>query len=123
MMLGMVWSAIPAGWRAGITIALVLAFVGAAGGAYLYIRHQAYQDGYSAAAAACERQKQEQAEANRAAISEAEKRLLSAADELSLRNMELDNAIEALSAAADADPNGLLECLGPDGLYRLNTIR
>ncbi|HWU19392.1 MAG TPA: hypothetical protein VN155_17050 [Devosia sp.] len=123
MMLGMVWGMIPTAWRAGISIALVLALVGAVGGAYLYIRHQAYQDGYSAASVACERQKQEQAQANRAAISEAEKRLLNAADELSLKNMELDNAIEALSAAADADPNGLLDCLGVGGVQRLNEIR
>lgn len=123
MMLSMVWGAIPATWRAGITIALLLALVGSIGGAYLYIRHQAYQDGYSAAAAACERQKQEQADANRAVISEAEKNLRQQAEALSRKNMEMDHAIDALSAAAAADPNGLLECLGADSLRRLNTIR
>lgn len=119
-MLGMVWGAIPAAWRAWITIALVLAVVGTIGGAYLYVRHQAYQDGYGAASAACERQKQEQAEANRAAISEAEKNLREQAVALSRKNMEMDHAIEALSAAAAADPNGSLECLSVDSMRRLN---
>lgn len=123
MMLGMVWGAIPATWRAGITIALLLALVGGVGGAYLYIRHQAYQDGYSAASVACERQKVEQAEANRAAISEAEKNLREQAVALSRKNMEMDHAIEALAAAAAADPDGGLDCLGVDSLRRLNAIK
>jgi uncharacterized membrane protein len=120
MMLGMVWGAIPATWRAGITIALLLALVGTIGGACLYIRHQAYQDGYSAAAAACERQKQEQAEANRAVVSEAEKNLRDQAVALSRKNMEMEHAIDALSAAAAADPNADLECLSVDSMRRLN---
>jgi hypothetical protein len=115
----MVWNALPALWRLG----LILAFAASLGGVYLYVRHQGYEAGYSRAEAECEAEKAAQVAANRKAMQEAEKRLLAAADELSLKNMEMDNAIEALAAAAAADPNGALECLGIDSLLRLNTIR
>jgi len=115
----MIWNLIPAPWRIGLFVVLLLGVAGL----YLTIRHQAYSDGFATAQAECEREKREQAEANRKVIAGAEKRLLDAANELSLKNMELDDAIESISAAADADPDGALECLGADSLRRLNTIR
>lgn len=122
MIMAMLWNAIPGPWRIGLTIGLLVTFAGALGGAYLYVRHQGYQAGYSQASIECEADKQRQADANRKALSEAEKRLAAEADALSLKNMELDNAIETLSAAAAADPNGGLECLGLDSLQRLNSL-
>jgi len=119
----MLLNLIPPAWRAGLSIFFVLAVLGALAGAYAYVRHQAYSDGYSRAEAECEQEKAAQVAANRKAMQEAEKRLLAAADALSVKNMEMDNAIDALAAAAAADPNGTLECLGVDSLFRLNTIR
>jgi hypothetical protein len=49
--------------------------------------------------------------------------LLREADELSIKNLEMDNAITVLSAAAAADPDGALECLGLGGVQRLNQIQ
>jgi len=115
----MIWNLIPAPFRIGLFVALLLG----AAGLYFTVRHQAYTDGFATAQAECEREKQEQADANRKVIQSAEKRLMDAANELSLKNMELDDALESISAAADADPDGALECLGVDSLRRLNTIR
>lgn len=114
----MIWNAIPALWRLG----LVLAFLASLGGVYLYVRHQGYEAGYSRASAECEAERRAQEEANRKALREAEQRLIRAADELSIKNMEIDDAIEALAAAAAADPDGGLECLGLGGVLRLNQI-
>ena len=115
----MIWNAIPWWVRMGLIGGLMVSL----GGAYLYVRHQGYEAGYSRAEAECEAEKAAQVAANRKAMQEAEKRLLAAADALSIKNMEMDNAIEALAAEAAADPNGALECLGIDSLLRLNTIR
>lgn len=117
--MAMVWNAIPALWRVGI----LLAFLASLGGVYLYVRHQGYEAGYSRAEAECEAEKAAQVAANRKAMQEAEKRLLAAADALSIKNMEMDNAITALSEAASVDPVGGLDCLGLGGVLRLNTIR
>lgn len=114
----MIWNAIPTLWRIG----LVLAFLASLGGAYLYVRHQGYEAGYSRAEAECEADKAAQAEANRKAMRDAEKRLMAAADTLSLKHLELDDAIQSLSDAAAADPDGGLDCLSRDSLQRLNQI-
>lgn len=114
----MIWNAIPAVWRMG----LLLAFLASLGGAYLFVRHQGYEAGYSRAEAECEAEKAAQAEANRKAMRDAEKRLMAAADTLSLKHLELDDAIQSLSDAAAADPDGGLACLGRDSMYRLNQI-
>lgn len=114
----MIWNAIPAVWRMG----LLLAFLASLGGAYLFVRHQGYESGYSRAEAECEAEKAAQAEANRKAMRDAEKRLMAAADTLSLKHLELDDAIQSLSDAAAADPDGGLDCLGRDSMQRLNQI-
>jgi len=119
----MAWNLIPAPWRTGIIVGLLVVGLASVAGLYFTVRHQAYTDGFATAQAECERQKLEQAEANRKVILDAERRLATAAAALSLKSMELDDAIESISAAADADPDGTLVCLGADSLRRLNTIR
>lgn len=121
--MGWLINIIPAPLRIWAAVGLLAALLAAAGGAYVYVRHQGYQDGYNTAQATCEADKARQAAANRAALSAAEKRLAAQADALSLKNMDLDNAIDALSAAAAADPNGGDACLGSDSLLRLNSVR
>lgn len=111
-----VWHMIPGPWKlAGTAIALV-----ALVGLYAVHRNQIYTEGFRAAEIRCEQDKAALAEANRKAIAEAEKRLLRAADELSLKNLELDDALAAIESAASADPDGGTLCLSGDSVRRLN---
>jgi hypothetical protein len=112
----MIWNAIPWWVRMGLIGGLMASL----GGAYLYVRHQGYEAGYSRAEAECEAEKQAQREANEAAIREAEKDLFRAADALALQNMELEDAIAEIDAASQADPDGGILCLSAASVQRLN---
>lgn len=117
------WSLLPTPWRLGLAVAGVAAIVGGLGAAYLYVRHQGYSNGFADARASCEVEAERQAEANRNAIREAEQRLYELADQLSLKDLELDDALADIDAAVAADPDGDLLCLDADSLQRLNAIR
>jgi hypothetical protein len=119
----MIWNLIPAPWRLGLSIGLLVVLLGGAAGLYFTVRAQAYNEGYGRARVECEAEKQAQADANNKVIRDAEKRLFEAADTLSLKNMELDDAIDGISAAAVASPGSDTVCLDADSLRRLNTIR
>lgn len=117
------WSFIPASWRIGLAIAGTLAVVGGLGATYVYVRHQGYSQGFAEARTVCAAEQAEQAEANRAAVRDAEQRLYELADQLSLKELELDDALADIDAAVAADPDGDLLCLDADSLQRLNAIR
>lgn len=119
----MIWNLIPSSWRFGLLIGFFVVLLGSATGLYFTVRHQAYTEGFATARAACEAEKQAQADANNKVARDAEKRLFEAADALSLKNMELDDAIDSISAAAVAYPGSDTVCLDADSLRRLNTIR
>ena len=101
----------------------ILAVLGALGGFGAYVRALGYQDGVSDAQRACERQRRETEEANRQAVTEAQRELMRAADRLSLDRLETDNALAGIDNAATADPDAGRECLGAGSVQRLNTIR
>jgi hypothetical protein len=115
----MLWNLIPAPFRVGIIVAVLTAAVGF----YFVARQQAYSEGYGKAQIECTAEKQAQAAANAKVATDAEKRLFEAADTLSIRNMELDDAIDSLSAAAVARPGSDIVCLDADSLRNLNAIR
>jgi len=107
-----------------IIIALAIAAVlGAVGGFAAYVRHLGYQDGHDDASRACEAEQQRIEDANNQAIGDAERELIRMADDLSLRHLELDNALSGIDQAAAADPAGANLCLGPGSVQRLNAIR
>lgn len=107
-----------------ITLAsLGLALVTVLGGLYLGIRQSGYRDGYAKASQECAAERARMEEANRNAIRSAEQQLLRTADELATKSKELDDALSETDAATAADPHGDDQCLGVDGLRRLNAIR
>lgn len=97
--------------------------IGAACGAYAYVRHQGYVEGEAMALARCEAEKAAQRAANMQAIDAATRALVLINDQLNIRTQELDDAREALEQAAVADPLGARECLGAGSVQRLNAIR
>lgn len=117
------WNLIPAAWRIWVAVAALIAVLGLLGGAYLYVRQQGYDAGYGAAQAECDAEREAQEAANRSAIQNAEKELLRQAEALSLKNMELDDALNAIDEAAGAAVGSDTLCLDAGGLQRLNTIR
>ncbi len=111
--------ALPWVWRLA-SVAMLLAALGAA---YAYVRHQGYVAGFAEATARCAAEKAAQEAANRKAISEAEKRLFEVADQLSLKDMELADAIDEIDVAAAAEPGAGDQCLPALSVRRLQTIR
>jgi hypothetical protein len=101
----------------------VLAALGALGGFAVYVRKLGYQDGFTDASAACEAEKRKIEQANDQAITDAERELMRAADGVSLKQLEIDDALSRNDQAAAADPSGDSLCLPPLSVQRLNTIR
>lgn len=97
---------------AGAMIALMI-------GAYFYVDNR----GYERARAECEQQRVVQELANREAADLAAERLMREASELSLKNMELEDALAAIDQAAEANPDGDRICLAADSVGRLQSIR
>ncbi|MCF1740716.1 hypothetical protein [Paradevosia shaoguanensis] len=61
--------------------------------------------------------------ANRDAIRRAETGLLKTADALATKSKELNDVLDTIDQAADADPDGLAMCLSADSVRRLNAVR
>ncbi len=103
---------LPVSWRVdAMAIGLVAGIAGLAG-AGLYLHHQWYGDGYAVAAADAQKKMDAIEAANRAAVDGANKALLETADTLAKKNMELDDALAQIDAAAggvDGDAVGLDE--------------
>lgn len=117
------WSKLSLLWRVLTVVGAIGAVGGALWGVYAYVRHQGYVAGYADATARCEAERKAQRQANQDAIDAANRELFRVADELSLKQSELDDARDALEAAAAADPHGARECLGIDSVRRLAPIR
>jgi hypothetical protein len=114
---------LPLAWRlpaAAIGVAVVLA---ALGGGYGLWHHHVYSAGYAAAQATYEAKMAAQADANRQAIAGANKALMHSADQLSLKSLELDNALAKINAAADAGPDAHDLGLDAGRVRELDTIR
>src|SRR5689334_17934070 len=91
---------IPVQWRVDLMAgALTLGLVGL-GGAGLALHQRWYDEGFAAASGRYQQLMAEQAAANHAAIEGANRALLTAADDLSQKNKELDDALEQIDAAA-----------------------
>lgn len=120
----MTWfRALPLLWRIVTILGIVAALGGSAWGLYAYVKHQGYVDGYADATARCEAEKKAMEAANKQAVADAAKELFRAADALSLRSLELDDALKAIDEATAADPLGGTQCLDARGLRALNSIR
>jgi hypothetical protein len=115
--------ALPLLWRLATVAGIVLALAGTVGGIYLKIRHDAYQDGYSDAAAKCEAEKRAMEEANKKAIAEAEKKLAEAIKEIELKEATLDDYIMLLDREADEEPVSGDACLSHSSVRRLSAIQ
>ncbi len=103
---------IPIEWRAGLVAGALLLALAGVGGAGLWFHHQWYGDGFAAASAEAQRKMDQIAADNRAAVDGANKALLETADTLAKKNMELDDALAQIDAAAggtDGDSIGLDE--------------
>lgn len=115
--------ALPLLWRL-VTIGGVIAGLGGvAWAAYAHIRAEGFREGYSRASAECEAEQRQQGIANRNAIDAANKRLIELADQLSLKELQVDDYVKAIDLATAQDPRGGDACLEPDGVRRLNTLR
>lgn len=100
---------LPLEWRAGIAAGGLLLALGGLGGGAAYLHHRWYGEGYGAGAAAATAQYQklmvDQAAANQKAIDATYSALLDTADDLSKKNMELDDALAQVDKNAGA-PGG-----------------
>jgi hypothetical protein len=115
--------ALPLLWRL-LTIGSVLAaLAGGVWAIYAHIRAEGYREGYAKASAECEAEQRAQELANRNAIDAANKRLLELANQLSLKELQVDDYVKAIDLATAQDPRGADACLDPDGVRRLNTLR
>lgn len=115
--------ALPLLWRL-VTIGSVLAaLAGGAWAVYAHIRAEGFREGYAKASAECEAEQKKQEIANRTAIDAANKRLIQLADQLSLKELQVDDYVKAIDLATAQDPRGGDACLDPDGVRRLNTLR
>lgn len=117
--MGVIWSMIPLPLKIGASLAL-LAFL-AIGAAWL--DHNGYARGYERMRVECVAEQQRIEKANTDAANKAAGRLMKRADELSLKSLELDHALDENDKAAAADPGADGCGVGADSLRRLNTIR
>lgn len=81
-----------------------------------------YSDGWNEATAKCQGVMDAIATANRKAVQDAQRDLFKAADELSVTEMELTNALDDLAAAAAAGPIAGNVCIDDAARLRLNSI-
>lgn len=109
--------------RAGAVLALVAGLGGGLWGIYALIRADGVREGRAAAEAECTAERLRLERANQAAIDAANRRLVELADQLRLRELQLDDYVKAIDLASAADPGGAAVCLDALGVRRLNTIR
>jgi len=100
-----------------------VALLGALGGAYAYVRHQGYVDGYSVAHQHCEDDKAKMEKANQDAISKAADKLRQAEQELETKEGQIDDYQKIIDAAADASANAGRCGLDSDSVQRLSHIQ
>lgn len=115
--------ALPLLWRLLTIGSVLVALAGGAWAVYAHIRAEGFRDGYAKASAECEAEQRRQELANRNAIDAANKRLIELADQLSLKELQVDDYVKAIDLATAQDARGGDACLGPDGVHRLNTLR
>ena len=115
--------ALPLLWRIAGAAGIVLAIGGGLWGVYAHVRGEGYRDGRAAAEAECEAAQRRQQLANQNAIDAANRRLLDLADQLTLKELQVDDYVKAIDLATARDPRGTEQCLDPDGVRRLNTVR
>lgn len=114
--------ALPLLWRLVTVLGVVAALGGSLWGLHAYVRHQGYVAGYADASAKCEAEKRAMEEANRKAISEAERKLLEAEREITEKETKLDDLLKAIDLAADAEPDRDLLCLPHSSVRRLSKL-
>lgn len=112
--------ALPLVWRLAAIAGLLVAFGGSLWGVYAYVKHQGYVEGYSDASAKCEAEKRAMEEANRKAISDAEKKLLEAERELTDLEIKLEDYTNAIDLLADQGPDAGGICLFAPSMRRLS---
>ncbi len=112
--------ALPLVWRLAAIAGLLVALGGSLWGVYAYVKHQGYVEGYSDASAKCEAEKRAMEEANRKAISDAEKKLIEAERELTDLEIKLEDYTNALDLLADQGPDAGGICLFAPSMRRLS---
>ena len=115
--------ALPLIWRLATIAGVLMTLAGGAWAVCSHIRAEGFREGYAKASAECEAEQQRQEIANRNAIDAANRRLLELADQLSLKELQVDDYVKAIDLATAQDPRGADACLDPDGVRRLNTLR
>lgn len=112
--------ALPLVWRLAAIAGLLVALGGSLWGVYAYVKHQGYVEGYSDASAKCEAEKRAMEEANRKAISDAEKKLIEAERELTDIEIKLEDYTNAIDLLADQGPDAGGICLFAPSMRRLS---
>lgn len=112
--------ALPLVWRLAAIAGLLVALGGSLWGVYAYVKHQGYVEGYSDASAKCEAEKRAMEEANRKAISDAEKKLIEAERELTDLEIKLEDYTNAIDLLADQGPDAGGICLFAPSMRRLS---
>lgn len=117
---------LPIEWRVGLAVGGLLAILGGLGGAFAYVHHQAhaegYRDGYAKASTECAAERKAMEDANRKAISDAQKKLDDAEHQLMLKELQLDDYVKAEDLLADKAPDSGDICLSADRVQRLSAI-
>lgn len=103
--------------------AIAIVLLGGLGGAVTYIRHEGYRDGEAAATARCAEQQAKLARENQNAINAANKQLVERADELVLKELQLDDYVKANDLLAAAEPGADVLCLPAGSVRRVNSVR
>ncbi len=114
------FAALPLLWRLAIIAGLLAGLLGTAGGLYAYVRQQGYDEGYRDRDTICVTERRAMEEANRKAISEAEKKLLETERELIEKETKLDDLLKALDLAADTGADSSDICLSVERVRRLS---
>ena len=112
--------ALPLLWRLATVAGVLIALSGTIWGIYAYVKHQGYVEGYSDASAKCEAEKRAMEEANRKAISDAEKKLIEAEQGITDLEIKLEDYTNAIDLLADQGPDAGGICLFAPSMRRLS---
>jgi uncharacterized protein HemX len=110
---------IPAAWRSWAALATVLAVLGLLGGVYVHIEGQ----GYQRAQRHYEREMQRIQDANQKAIEKADRVYADRVKDLTVKNKELEHALEEVDRESANAPGSTDLGLSVDSVRRLNRIR
>lgn len=109
-------------WRPILALVSVAVMFGGLAAWIATVKHDAYVAGRAAGDAACEKKMHDLEAANKKVTDEAAKKLDELANQLELKDLQVDDILKGIDLAADAAPDATSCGLDADSLRRLNAI-